>query len=89
MQDKQDTQGKSAELDGGSFTYDDDNGSRRATERQNAGGGSVAGVPAQRSVRNGTYQTQRHNFSDRAESHENVPSAGWRAVYASMGVYER
>jgi len=55
-------------------------------ESQNAGGGSVAGVPAQRSVRNGTYQTQRHNFSVRAASSERVPSAGWRAVYRAMEV---
>lgn len=86
MQQDQHNPGKSADGAVGSFTPDDDNHESRATERQNAGGGAVAGVPARRSVRNGTYQTQRHNVSDRAESSERVPSAGWRAVYAAMGV---
>jgi len=86
MRDNQHNEGKSADADVGSFTPDDDNHESRATERQNAGGGAVAGVPAQRNDRNATYHSQRHNFSDRAESNERVPSAGWRAVYAAMGV---
>lgn len=84
MQDNQSNRGKSADSASGSFTSEGDNSSGRANESQYAGGVAVAGAPAQNGDCNATYESQRHNFSDRGAPIEDSPSAGWRTVFYEM-----
>jgi hypothetical protein len=69
------------------FKSDAQEETANATESENPPGEAVAGAPGHKDDDcNATYHTERHNFSDRAELHEESPSAGWRAVYYAMGV---
>ena len=58
-----------------------------ATERKTTpSGAALPGGPGHRkNASTHTYADERHQSIDR----ERVPSAGWRAVYASMGVWPR
>lgn len=58
----------------------------RATESERPPGGTVAGRPGPQDNDDCIYRyyEQRHSCYDEA-----VPSAGWRAVYARMGVAPR
>jgi len=89
MHKNQSNRGKSADSASGSFTSQEDDGPGRANESQYAGGEAVAGAPAQNGDCNATYESQRHNFSDRGASNEASPSAGWRSVFYEMGVQVR
>jgi hypothetical protein len=90
MRDYTQSEHKAAEsqTDGGSFKTDATNSSAEPTENQNAGGESVAGCPAQENDdSNQCYNGESHKFTERQRvDDDQVPSAGWREVYFSMGV---
>jgi len=58
-----------------------------AHETQTQPGAALAGFPRQEDDRSESYNTHNNNVSDAVVS-EASPSAGWRAVYAAMGVDE-